>query len=46
MPRVEDDCRDARYLKKPAYFLPSELGPVELDLIKAKEPNFTSIGFT
>lgn len=32
------------YLKKPEYFLPSVLGPVELDLISARLPSLTSVG--
>ena len=37
---------DADYLKNPAYFLPSLLGPVWFDLINLMLPSLMSTGLT
>ena len=37
---------DVDYLKNPAYFLPSLLGPVWLDLIRSIVPSWTITGFS
>ena len=34
------------YLKKPEYFLPSVLGPVEFDLMRSMVPSWIRTGFS
>ena len=42
----EGMSHDADYLKKPAYLLPSLLGPVWFDLISLKFPSLMRTGWT